>query len=79
MQLTSTKPIIAVCATKTGTGKSQTTCFIADYSEKKGKDVAVVRHPIPYDQVLLNQRCQRYEVLEDMVKYKCTIEEIEVR
>ncbi|KAL7528977.1 hypothetical protein ACHAXR_002730 [Thalassiosira sp. AJA248-18] len=76
-QLHSTKPVIAVCATRTGTGKSQTTRFIADYLKKQGKTVAVVRHPMPYDQVLLNQRCQRYEVLEDLVKYKCTIEERE--
>lgn len=76
-QLHSTKPIISVCATRTGTGKSQTTRFIADYLKKHGKTVAVVRHPMPYDQVLLNQRCQRYEVLEDLVRYKCTIEERE--
>ena len=78
-QLHSSKPIIAVCATRTGTGKSQTTRFIADYLKKKGKNVAVVRHPMPYDQALLDQRCQRYEVLEDLVKYRCTIEEREVR
>eukprot|EP01083_Nonionella_stella_P052890 140170_1 len=76
-QLHSTKPIISVCATRTGTGKSQTTRFIADYLKKHGKTVAVVRHPMPYDQVLLNQRCQRYEVPEDLVRYKCTIEERE--
>jgi len=76
-QLHSTKPVIAVCATRTGTGKSQTTRFIAEYLKKQGKKVAVVRHPMPYDQLLLNQRCQRYELLEDLVKYKCTIEERE--
>lgn len=77
-QLPSTKPVIAICATRTGTGKSQTTRAIADYLKKKGKRVVVVRHPMPYDQNLLTQRCQRYEVLEDLVKYKCTIEEREV-
>jgi predicted GTPase len=76
-QLKSSKPIVAICATRTGTGKSQTTRFIADYLKKQGKKIAVVRHPMPYDQVLLNQRCQRYEVLDDLVKYKCTIEERE--
>jgi predicted GTPase len=76
-QLKSTKPIVAICATRTGTGKSQTTRFIADYLKKQGNKIAVVRHPMPYDQVLLNQRCQRYEALEDLVKYKCTIEERE--
>jgi predicted GTPase len=75
--LPSCKPLIAICATRTGTGKSQTTRFVADYLKKKGKKVAVVRHPMPYDQVLLDQRCQRYEKLEDLVKYKCTIEERE--
>ena len=74
----STKPVISVCATRTGTGKSQTTRYIADYLKKQGKKIAVVRHPMPYDQVLLNQRCQRYEVLDDLVKYNCTIEEREV-
>ena len=77
-QLKSSKPVIAVCATRTGTGKSQTTRFIAEYLKKMGKRIAVARHPMPYDQVLLDQRCQRYEVLEDLVKYKCTIEEREV-
>ena len=77
-QLQSTKPVIAICATRTGTGKSQTTRFVADYLKKKGNTIAVVRHPMPYDAVLMNQRCQRYEVLEDLVKYKCTIEEREV-
>lgn len=77
-QLPSTKPVIAICATRTGTGKSQTTRAIADYLKKKGKRVVVVRHPMPYDRNLLSQRCQRYEMLEDLVKYKCTIEEREV-
>lgn len=59
-------------------GKSQTTRFIADYLKKQGKKIAVVRHPMPYDQVLLNQRCQRYDTPADLVKYNCTIEEREV-
>jgi predicted GTPase len=75
--LPSSKPVIAICATRTGTGKSQTTRFVAKYLKEKGKKVAVVRHPMPYDRVLLDQRCQRYETLEDLVKYKCTIEERE--
>jgi len=75
--LPSVKPVIAICATRTGTGKSQTTRYVANYLKKKGKKIAVVRHPMPYDQVLLNQRCQRYEKLDDLEKYKCTIEERE--
>jgi len=73
----STKPVIAICATRTGVGKSQTTRYVAKYLKQLGKKIAVVRHPMPYDQVLLRQRCQRYEVLEDMDKYDCTIEERE--
>jgi predicted GTPase len=49
-QLVSTKPVICICATRTGTGKSQTTRFVADYLKKKGKKIAVIRHPMPYDQ-----------------------------
>ena len=77
-QLLSTKKVIAVCATRTGTGKSQTSRYIADYLKRQGKKIAVVRHPMPYDQVLLDQRCQRFEALGDLVKFKCTIEEREV-
>ena len=75
--LPSTKPVIAVCASRTGTGKSQTTRYIAKHLKELGKKVAVVRHPMPYDKVLLRQRCQRYEVIEDMDRYDCTIEERE--
>ena len=53
-QLKSSKPIVAICATRTGTGKSQTTRFIADYLKKQGKKIAVVRHPMPYDQGMIS-------------------------
>lgn len=72
----STKPVIAVCASRTGVGKSQTTRYVADYFKAKGLKIAVVRHPMPYDQEL-NMPVQRYETLEDMDKYQCTIEERE--
>lgn len=75
--LESSKPVIAVCASRTGVGKSQTTRAIAKYYKDKGNTVAVIRHPMPYDHDLLSQRCQRYETIEDMDKYKCTIEERE--
>lgn len=75
--LESTKPVVAVCASRTGVGKSQTTRAIAKYYKDKGYKVAVIRHPMPYDHDLLSQRCQRYETLDDMDKYKCTIEERE--
>jgi predicted GTPase len=75
--LESSKPVIAVCASRTGVGKSQTTRYIAEYLKSKGLKVAAVRHPMPYDKNLLSQRCQRYEKEEDMDKYHCTIEERE--
>jgi len=73
----STKPMIAVCASRTGVGKSQTTRYIANYFKDKGLKVAVIRHPMPYDKDLLSQAVQRYETVEDMDKYHCTIEERE--
>lgn len=75
--LTSTKPVIAVCASRTGVGKSQTTRYISKYYKGKGYTVAVVRHPMPYDKDILSQRCQRYQTIEDLDKYYCTIEERE--
>lgn len=75
--LASCKPVIAVCASRTGTGKSQTTRYICEHLKQTGKTVAVIRHPMPYDEALLRQRCQRYETIEDMDKYDCTIEERE--
>jgi predicted GTPase len=72
----SKKPVVAVCASRTGVGKSQTTRYVAQYFKDKGLKVAVVRHPMPYDQEL-GMPVQRYETLEDMDKYHCTIEERE--
>ncbi|GAX10449.1 hypothetical protein FisN_21Lh147 [Fistulifera solaris] len=73
----SSKPVISVCASRTGVGKSQATRYVAKYFKDKGMKVAAIRHPMPYDKNLLNQRCQRYEKMEDMDKYDCTIEERE--
>ena len=73
----SKKPVIAVCASRTGVGKSQTTRYIANYFKNKGLKVAVVRHPMPYSQDLMSQRVQKYEEVSDMDKYDCTIEERE--
>ncbi len=74
--LPSTKPVVAVCAVRTGCGKSQTTRFIANLLKDRGYKVAVVRHPMPYGH-LLEQRCQRFETLEDLKRHNCTIEEME--
>lgn len=72
----SDKPVIAVCAVRTGCGKSQTTRRIAKLLKEKGKRVVIVRHPMPYGDLNI-QRCQRFEMVEDMDKHQCTIEERE--
>ena len=74
--IASTKPVIAVCAVRTGCGKSQTSRRVSEVLSEKGKKVAVLRHPMPYGD-LTKQICQRYETLEDMDKHECTIEERE--
>ena len=72
----STKPVIGICAIRTGCGKSQTTRRVAEILKEAGKKVAVIRHPMPYGD-LAAQASQRFEVLEDLEKHKCTIEEME--
>lgn len=73
----SSKPIISVCAVRTGCGKSQTTRKIAVTLSKMGLKVVAIRHPMPYDPDLNSQASQRYGSLEDLDKYRCTIEERE--
>ena len=72
----STKPVIAVCAVRTGCGKSQTTRRIIEILQEAGKRVVAIRHPMPYGD-LNAQRVQRFETLEDLKKHDCTIEEME--
>ncbi|MCB9850606.1 MAG: GTPase [Phycisphaerales bacterium] len=72
----SNKPVIAVCAVRTGCGKSQTTRFVSGILKEMGKRIAVLRHPMPYGD-LTKQVCQRYATLEDMDRHECTIEERE--
>lgn len=74
--LPSTKPVIAVCAVRTGCGKSQTTRAICDHLTSKGKKVVAVRHPMPYGD-LSRQKVQRFATLDDLKKHNCTIEEME--
>src|ERR1035438_2951205 len=74
--LTSTVPVVAVCAVRTGSGKSQTTRAIAETLKEAGKRVVAVRHPMPYGD-LEAQRVQRYATLEDLDRYNTTIEERE--
>ena len=72
----STKPVIAVCAVRTGAGKSQTTRKIQTMLREAGKKVVSIRHPMPYGD-LVKQRVQRFATVEDLAKNECTIEEME--
>ncbi len=74
--LSSTKPIVSVCAVRTGCGKSQTTRYVSRLLSQAGKRVAVVRHPMPYGN-LVAQRVQRYAEIADLERNACTIEEME--
>jgi len=74
--LKSEKPLISITAVRTGCGKSQTTRRVTDILRNMGKKVAVIRHPMPYGD-LVAQKAQRYENYDDMDKYDCTIEERE--
>ncbi len=74
--LKSRRPVIAVCAARTGSGKSQTTRKVCQILKDKGKKVVAIRHPMPYGD-LTKQICQRFATLADMDKHKCTIEERE--
>ena len=75
-QIKSTKPVISVCAVRTGCGKSQTSRRICQILRKAGKKVVAIRHPMPYGD-LVAQRVQRFAEIEDLKKHKCTIEEME--
>ncbi|MEK6677114.1 MAG: cyclic 2,3-diphosphoglycerate synthase [Planctomycetota bacterium] len=74
--LTSKKPVIAVCAVRTGCGKSQTSRAVTGILKSMGKRVAAVRHPMPYGD-LTKQICQRFATLQDLELHHCTIEERE--
>ncbi len=72
----STKPVIAILAVRTGSGKSQTSRKIADLLRANGKKAVAIRHPMPYGD-LVKQKVQRFGSLEDLKLHECTIEEIE--
>ena len=74
--LKSKKPVIAVCAVRTGSGKSQTSRRIIELLMERGLKVVAVRHPMPYGD-LVAQKVQRYAELGDLKKHNCTIEEME--
>ncbi|MDQ3964276.1 MAG: cyclic 2,3-diphosphoglycerate synthase [Actinomycetota bacterium] len=69
-------PVVAVCAVRTGSGKSQTTRAVTRTLKTSGKTVAVVRHPMPYGH-LVDQVAQRFETFDDLTAHDCTIEERE--
>ena len=72
----STKPVISICAIRTGCGKSQTTRRVLDILRSFGKKVISIRHPMPYGD-LVAQKVQRFADYSDLDKHKCTIEERE--
>lgn len=72
----SKKPVVSVCAVRTGCGKSQTSRKVAKILQEMGYKVSAIRHPMPYGN-LVEQKVQRYASLEDLNKNKCTIEEME--
>ena len=74
--LKSEKPVLAICAVRTGCGKSQTTRHICKILKKMEKKVVVVRHPMPYGD-LTNQIVQRFACYKDFEEHRCTIEERE--
>jgi len=76
-QIKSEKPVIAVCAVRTGCGKSQVSRKIFEILTKKGLKVASIRHPMPYDKDLNMQTLQRFASYDDLDRYNCTIEERE--
>ena len=75
-QVKSTKPVVSVCAVRTGSGKSQTTRRVSLILREMGYKVAAIRHPMPYGD-LVKQEVQRFATYSDLDKHECTIEERE--
>lgn len=75
-QIKANKPVIAVCAVRTGCGKSQVSRAVYRYLKNKGYKVVAIREPMPYGD-LIQQNVMRFEKYEDLDKYDCTIEERE--
>ncbi|HZJ76300.1 MAG TPA: cyclic 2,3-diphosphoglycerate synthase [Oscillospiraceae bacterium] len=74
--LKSDKPVISVCAVRTGCGKSQTSRKIIELLMQHNLKVVAIRHPMPYGD-LVAQRVQRFATVEDLVRHNCTVEEME--
>lgn len=75
-QAKSVKPVVSVCAVRTGSGKSQTTRRVSQILRGMGFKVAAIRHPMPYGD-LVKQKVQRFATYADLDKHECTIEERE--
>ncbi len=75
-QIKSTKPVVSVCAVRTGSGKSQTTRRVSLILREMGYKVAAIRHPMPYGN-LVRQEVQRFADYDDLDEHECTIEERE--
>jgi len=75
--LASKKPVISVCAVRTGCGKSAVTRYVAGIIKKTGLRPVAVRHPMPYGELNRARAVQRFASLDDIRKEKCTIEEME--
>ena len=74
--LKSARPVVSICAVRTGAGKSQTTRAVCQRLQAHGKKVVAVRHPMPYGD-LVKQRVQRFATFDDLDRYDCSIEERE--
>jgi predicted GTPase len=74
--LKSKKPIVSICAVRTGSGKSQTSRRVCKILQDRGYRVVAVRHPMPYGD-LKQQICERFGTFQDLDRYQCTIEERE--
>jgi predicted GTPase len=74
--IASTRPVVAITAGRTGSGKSQTTRYVTQLLKSRGKTFAVVRHPMPYGD-LAKQAVQEFRTRADLDRYECTIEERE--
>ena len=75
-QIAAHRPVVAVCAVRTGSGKSPVTLAVCDILRSRGLKPVVVRHPMPYGD-LARQAVQRFASLEDMDSAECTVEERE--
>ncbi|MBI2401120.1 MAG: GTPase [Deltaproteobacteria bacterium] len=74
--LESSRPVISICAVRTGCGKSGISRYIGKLLLEMGREPVVIRHPMPYGD-LASQSVQRFACLDDLARHQCTIEEME--